>query len=875
MTRRRRWFFRALTAVLLVAAASECLSLSLRARRAHQFLTFKLEAAFGRRVEVGHFAFSLFDGPRIEAEPVTVEEDPRFGEEYFLRAERMTAGLRWGRLLLGHFEFGTLSFTRPSLNLVRAADGRWNIESWLPPPAGSIPKKGGTRQESPARLYKIAVDGGRINFKLGVDTQPFALVGVRGNIEQETAGRWRLDLAAQPVRAGVVLQETGTVRVRGDVAGTTARLQPADFYVTWEDASLADVARLARGKDYGVRGRLALELRARSEQPGRGWKFSVSARGWQFHRWDMPELARDPALNLKAEAQWIPGEARIEIPLVLIEAPRSHVRGAGQVIWPLKVLPELRFDAAEVSLADSLDWLRAFRPGVADDVAADGMIHAGISVRDWPLRIEQAQISSAGATLRVPHLPDVVRLGKFSGGIRRDLLEIDAAVLQFVGNGNREEESSATIGEKKSTRAKSGKPLEANQLELSAKLSLKEKSAQVTLDGGASHAEELLTIATGLGRPSNPRWKVEGPAEVHLRWQMTFSPWTSVFSGSADLNGARLWTSGLNFPLEVSQAHMEWGNHGPRATFSGVKALGGQWQGTIALQGGAVGIAQNVWQFNLSADRVSAAEMDRWLGPRARLGFFARLFPPAASPGGTPQNETAGESVLKDVNASGQIAIGELEVERLRLRKLRANAVLESRTLRIYEAQAEAYTGKLSGALEAKLGPQPEYRVDANFERINIAALSDAAPKLRNHFGGIATGEVHLTTHGIGRDDLVKSLEGRGAVTFHNAMFRGMDLAAAMAQGTFRPGSGQWLSAEGTFTVRAGKIEVPRLQLDDREKPLQAEGTIQFTHAWDFRIRPLGDSKGKNTLAKDARTVRITGSLEAPQISPEATLTPR
>ncbi len=101
MTRRRRWFFRAFTVALLVAAASECLSLSLRTRRAHQFLTFKLEAAFGRRVEVGHFAFSLFDGPRIEAEPVTVEEDPRFGEEYFLRAERMTAGLRWGRFLLG------------------------------------------------------------------------------------------------------------------------------------------------------------------------------------------------------------------------------------------------------------------------------------------------------------------------------------------------------------------------------------------------------------------------------------------------------------------------------------------------------------------------------------------------------------------------------------------------------------------------------------------------------------------------------------------------------------------------------------------------------------------------------------------------------
>ncbi len=725
------------------------------------------------------------------------------------------------------------------------------------------------------RLYKIAVDGGRINFKLGVDTRPFALVGVRGNIEQETAGRWRLDLAAQPVRAGVVLQETGTVRVRGSVAGTTARLQPADLYVTWEDASLADVARLARGKDYGVRGRLALELRARSEQPGRGWRFSLSARGWQFHRWDMPELVRDPALNLKAEAQWIPGEARIEIPLVLIEAPRSQIRGAGRVIWPARIAPELKFDAAEVSLADSMDWCRAFRPGVADDIAADGMIHADFSVRDWPLRVEQADISSTGATLRIPHQQNVVRLGEFSGGLRRDILQVDAAVLQVEGNGPLEKESSAAIPEKKSKKAKPGKSFEANQMELSAKVSLREKSAQVTLDGGASHAEELLAIASALGRPANSRWKVEGPAEVHLRWQMTFSPWTSVFSGSADLKGARLWTSGLNFPLEVAQAHLEWGNHGPQATFSGVKALGGQWQGTIALQGGAVGIAQSVWQFKLTADRVSAAEMDRWLGPRARPGFLARLFPPAANPSGAPQNETTGESVLKDLNASGQIAIEELEIEPLRLRKLRANAVLEGRALRLYEVQAEAYAGKLSGALEAKLGSRPEYRVDANFERVNVAALSEATPRLRNHFAGIANVEIHLTTQGIGRDDLVKSLEGRGAVTFRNAVFRGMDLGAAIGQGVFRRGSTQWQSAEGTFTVRAEKIDLRQLRLDDGVNPLQAEGTIQFSHAWDLQVHSLRDPKQMAKSITEGRAVRITGSLEAPQVLPEGVPIPR
>src|SRR5438046_9897308 len=56
-----------------------------------------------------------------------------FGYEYFLRAERLSAGLRWSGLLRGHFQFGTLSFSRPSLILVRNFQVQWNLERWLPP----------------------------------------------------------------------------------------------------------------------------------------------------------------------------------------------------------------------------------------------------------------------------------------------------------------------------------------------------------------------------------------------------------------------------------------------------------------------------------------------------------------------------------------------------------------------------------------------------------------------------------------------------------------------------------------------------------------------------------------------------------------------
>ena len=69
------------------------------------------------------------------------------------------------------------------------------------------------------------------------------------------------------MRAGVELQDIGTMRLRGSVAGTTARLQPADLALTWRAASLADTLRLITQNDYGLRGELAVDLNARIAPP--------------------------------------------------------------------------------------------------------------------------------------------------------------------------------------------------------------------------------------------------------------------------------------------------------------------------------------------------------------------------------------------------------------------------------------------------------------------------------------------------------------------------------------------------------------------------------------------------------------------------------
>src|SRR5689334_282002 len=107
MTYLQKWWKLALAIVCAVIALQVGVSFMARTRRVHAYFVSHLERAFGRRVEVESFDARILPSLQLDASGVTVGEDPSFGQEYFLRAEHLSAGLRWAGLLRGHFEFGT------------------------------------------------------------------------------------------------------------------------------------------------------------------------------------------------------------------------------------------------------------------------------------------------------------------------------------------------------------------------------------------------------------------------------------------------------------------------------------------------------------------------------------------------------------------------------------------------------------------------------------------------------------------------------------------------------------------------------------------------------------------------------------------------
>src|SRR6202789_591787 len=151
--RRRSWtrWLRWIVFVLVFLWLADFgVSLLIRHTRLQRRLTARLESVFGRSVEVGRYDFSLWGGPTLQAQSVTFGEDPRFGNEYFLRAESLTVRLRWQGLMRGHIQLGTVSMERPSLNLVRNLEGDWNLAEWLPKPSSAATSSAASTGSAPA-----------------------------------------------------------------------------------------------------------------------------------------------------------------------------------------------------------------------------------------------------------------------------------------------------------------------------------------------------------------------------------------------------------------------------------------------------------------------------------------------------------------------------------------------------------------------------------------------------------------------------------------------------------------------------------------------------------------------------------------------------
>jgi hypothetical protein len=874
--KRKKWLVRATLVLLVLVAADFAADGVLRISRVKRAITARLETAFGRPVEVDRYDLRLFPRPALEARGMNVGEDPAFGYEYFLRAERATFGLRWSGLLRGRFEFGTFSFTRPSLNLVRDSSGRWNLDRWLPPA-----RRGGGASASsssavvgplplpaaPVRLDWVEFDDGRINFKKEDDKLPFAFTGLSGKVGQIAPGRWTLSLEARPWRSGTVLQAAGTLFVRGDIAGTSARLQPAEIRLHWAEASLADLARLVFGEDFGLRGAVTVDGVARSG--GGEWTFHVEGRARRIHRWDLTERPENPSVNLLCDGRWNMVLNEVRIAPISLEAPHSNARGEAFYSLGTPSSLEIQVSFAGIQAADILAWYRGFHAGVAEELSAEGYLSGAATLKGWPLRLQDTSFSSRGGTLRVPGLKQPVRMGAIEGRRTRKRLTLEPFSIT-LGTSPRADLAALTKNVALVREGGRSTLMPPNTAVAAGTHDLDSHSGWLSFEGRVDRAENVLAVAAAFGRPLERGWEGKGAATGALRWAWLGSPRNAKLSGHLDLSKAELEVAGLNLPVAVNEAQLIWTDGKRGARITSIRAFGAEWSGDIEEDGQlpAKGAPESApgWRFKLHADHVDAAEFDRWTGPRARPGWLDGLLQSLL--GNAPQaakGKVSGSELIRRIRAEGEIRADELKVERLLLRNVKAKAALHALHLVVPEATAEYAGGTIRGKLDADFSPKPHYAVDARLERVQIAELlaAEGPPDgPRGPWEGQAWGELHLTTEGVGREELLRGLEGRGRVKMRGVSLRGWDVSASFRKGSPQDGASLWPAGEGEFSIRQGAVAFRPLRLSSGSEKTFLRGTVSFAGSADLELGAAPEKKRPS-----ARVLKITGPIEFPKVS--------
>ncbi len=822
--------------------------------RLHRTLTTRLEAAFGRPVEVRAFEFSLWAGPTLEAQSVTVGEDPRFGHEYFMHAESLTIRLHWLSLLRGHLELGTLSLSHPSLNLVRNASGDWNLEEWLPRPAVTPTANspvGPVRSMPPALHFrKIEIDGGRINFKYGDEKLPFAFVNVAGAVETESPGRWRMDLDATPMRAAVVLQQAGTVHLTGHVGGTSSRLRPALLELSWKNASITDVLRLARSYDYGVHGILALSLGARTE--GDAWLLNGRAELRQIHRWDLALRPDNPSVNLIAQMKWNPLDSELGFDDLTLEALNSNAHFTGRISWNQSALAPpkeqalpvyLNLATSQIDMKDVLSWVRAFRPGIADDASVQGWAGVRGVVTGWPVHVVNAVVFSDGISVAGGGMRRPLRLGQIQFRYDHEILSLLPVSFSWE--------------------AANGPPGSLLHMDISTQAS-RHAIPVWHVSGGTTEVRDIVATAGLFGWNITRGWDFAGPFRCDLRWQSEGFPWRMEPTGNivwgGEPDGGTLRVPFLNQPIEGIGARVDFKPLAQHVTLSSAQAFGAHWSGTFDRSA-----AEPEWQFAVSADHLTSSDLDLWMNPRWRESFLGRMLPflnPQAPLGAAAEN----------LQANGRLDLGELSLASFHARHLRGDLRVEGRRIEYSNVTGELSGGTVSGSLDAGLVMPPAYHVGMQFERVDLGALAAASPTLANLFAGSASGEVSFHARGASRADLLASLECQGTAQVSNAELRNINLADSVREGLRRAGTSTFREASAAFSCANQKLQFRELKLASPAAEIDGAGSVDFGRGLDFRLRvfPSGGTaalRTSKTPTTPSAAAHLTGTLSAPQLA--------
>jgi len=787
--------------------------------------------ALQRQVEIGSVHVRLLPRPGFDLEDFVVHDDPAFSAEPLLRAQEVTASLRVLPLLSGRLEVSRLSLTEPSLNLVRNADGHWNLESVLERARQTPVAPTGARVSvgRPAFPY-IEADHGRINFKLGSEKKPFALTDADYSLWQESDSSWGMRLKAHPLRTDFNLSDTGTVSVSGTwVRADSLRNTPVQFTAQWEKAQLGQVTKLFSGQDRGWRG--AVHLNVTMSGTPADLTIASTAALEDFRRYD---ILTGNALTLRTSctARYSSidrGFHDLDCNSPVGDGALSVTGNIARVLTP--PLYDLAVQADQIPMPAVLALVRHMKLALPSDLRADGMVTALLHcTAQGEARNRMVAFNGTGHT-------EGLRLASLAN--KTDLL-LDRVPFTLVSGSHFTRASSHARStfvrsEPDSAHVLVGPFRGDHALPLNVQGWVSREGYNFALSGDTT-VQHLLQSARTLALPA-PQPTADGAAKVDLQLSGNWTGFAAAkVTGNAQLKNVRLELRGLSGPVELASAAVTLKPDQVDVQGVSASAAGSHWTGSLSIQRPCPTLPSCQVAFNLQADQLSTERFSKFVNPHASAPWYRFLTPEAHS----------SPPLLERLNAAGKFSAGQLAVHGLVVSRVTANVSVRSGTLRVSDLLGETLGGKHRGQWVVDFAARPPtYSADGSFDHV---VLADLASAMHNDWiSGVGSGVYQIKSSGGTVSELLQ--QGAGSLRFDASDGVLKHVLVDNAPLRMRHFSGRLDWNAGEFTMQDAK-------LDSGATSYSVSGTASWSRALNFKL-----------VRDQNSSLAVTGTLEDPRVS--------